>query len=137
MKKNIFTIVFGSFVTILYLVYFILSRSYYADEYGTSIDFNLDDLVMVIVGIIIILIGVMGIINTNKNKSNYQVTLVSIFTIGVLMTFYPLGNAFKAISKKKTGSIIADYFVWAILGAFVLAYAILEYLANRPKKENK
>lgn len=39
--------------------------------------------------------------------------------------------------QEKTGSIIADYFVWAILGAFVLAYAILEYLANRPKKENK
>lgn len=135
MKKNIFTIVFGSFVTILYLVYFILSYSYYADEYGTSIDFNLDDLVMLIVGIIIILIGVIGIINTNSNKSNYKVTLVSTFTIGVLMTFYPLGNAFKAIAKKKSGSTIADYFVWSILGAFVLAYAILEYFSNRPKEE--
>lgn len=131
MKKSIFVICFGSFVTILFLIYTILSFSAENDGWGQDISMDMDYAVMTLVGVIIIIIGCIELNAFKKQKSSTQNTMLSYGIIGITMTFYPLGNAFKAIAKKSSSSTIAEYFIWAGFGAFILVFVVNYFLEQR------
>lgn len=133
MKKSIFLTVFGSFITILYVVLFILSFEYYSDEYGTDISFNEDYMTLLIVGLILLGMGIISIVLSYKNKSQYELFLYGLGVIGLIMCFCPLGEMFRAIAKDKSTSTIMEYFLWAVFGGFIIAYDVIYYIDNKNK----
>lgn len=134
MKKSIWLTAFGSFITILYLVLFIKSYEYYSDEYGTDISFDEDMLTLLIVGVIVLAIGIISIVYFKKEKSMYEVNLYGYGTIGLIMTFKPLGEMFRAIAKDKALTTIVDYLLWSFVGMFIIARVVIYYLDNHKKE---
>lgn len=130
MKKSILTLLFGTFVFGLYLVLAIKSYSYYSDEYGTDISVDGDCVTLALIGLFVAIVGIVMIVRAKKDLTVNVNQVITV--IGFVMTFYPLGLAFKMLAKKKPESSI-DYFLWAIFGAFMLAYGVIDYIDGRKK----
>ena len=133
MKKSILMTLFGTFVFVYYLVLSIQSYSKYDDGWGTDISMDMDLLVKMFVGLILLICGIVAIVKTKNHQNTFKTYNTSILTVGMLMCIYPLGLMFKMIAKKKSGNVIVDYLIWAIFGAFILAYGIICYLENKKK----
>ena len=131
MKKAILMTLFGTFVFIYYLVLTLQSYAKYDDGWGTDISFNQDLVVKTIVGLILLICGIVAILKIRKNQDTFKTYNTSINVVGILMCVYPLGLMFKMIAKHKSGDVIVDYLIWAIFGAFILAYGIISYIENR------
>ena len=132
MKKAILTTLFGAFFTILYLVLAIQSFSVYDDGYGTDVSVNADYITLLVAGIIVLVTGIKHLVRAKKNQELGLLYPYGYQILGFLMTFYPLGLGFKMIWKNKP---CANYFVWAIFGAFILAYGVISYLDNKKKEQ--
>ena len=133
MKKGILMTLFGAFVFIYHLVLTIQSFYYENDGYGRTLEMDQDLLVKTFVGLILLICGIVVIIYTKKEKDAFKIYNVSINLVGLLMFVYPLGLMFKMINKKKSGDVIVDYLIWAIYGAFILAYGIISYIEHKKK----
>lgn len=138
MKKGILMTLFGAFVFIYYLVLTCQSFYAYTDEdsdiiYGRGFELDQDLLVKTIVGLILLICGIVVIIKIMKRQETFKVYNTSIIVVGALMSIYPLGLMFKSINKHKSGSVIVDYLIWAIFGAFILAYGIISYIEHKKK----
>lgn len=133
MKKGILMTLFGTFVFVYYLVLMIQSFYFENDGYGKTIEFDQDLMVKTFVGLILLICGIVVIIYTKKRKDTFKTYNVSINLVGLLMFVYPLGLMFKMINKKKSGNVIVDYLIWAIFGAFILAYGIISYIEHKKK----
>lgn len=133
MKKGILMTLFGAFVFIYYLVLTIQSFYYENDGYGKTLEMDQDLVVKTLVGLVLLICGIVVLIKIKKNQNTFATYNTSIIVVGILMSFYPLGLMFKMISKKKSGDVIVDYLIWAIFGAFILAYAIISYIEYRKK----
>lgn len=139
MKKGILMTLFGAFIFIYYLVLTCQSFSAYTDEdsgiiYGRGFEMDQDLLVKTIVGLVLLICGIIVIIKIMKRQDTFKVYNTSINVVGLLMCIYPLGLMFKSIAKHKSGSVIVDYLIWAIFGAFILAYGIISYIEHKEKK---
>lgn len=128
MKKNILTLVFGVFTSIYFLVLFIQSYSKYNDGWGTDISFDYDIFIKLLCSLIILAVGIVSVYKSVKNNSSEYEYACGISLIGFITTLYPLGLMFKSIAKKKSNDTIVDYLIWAIFGAFILAYGIIRYI---------
>ena len=133
MKKGILMTLFGAFVFIYYLVLMIQSFYFENDGYGKTIEFDQDLMVKMFVGLILLICGIVAIIKIKKNQDTFSTYNTSICVVGIIMFIYPLGLMFKMINKKKSGNIIVDYLIWAIFGAFILAYGIISYIEHKRK----
>ena len=133
MKKGILMTLFGAFVFIYHLVLTIQSFYYENDGYGRTLEMDQDLLVKTFVGLILLICGIVVIIYAKKRKDTFKTYNVSINLVGLLMFVYPLGLMFKMINKKKSGDVIVDYLIWAIFGAFILAYGIISYIEHKKK----
>ena len=141
MKKGILMTLFGAFVFIYHLVLTCQSFSAYTDTdsedpsiiYGRGFELDQDLLVKTFVGLIILICGIIVIVKVMKKKETFKVYNTSIIVVGALMSIYPLGLMFEKINKHKSGSVIVDYLIWAIFGAFILAYGIISYIEHKKK----
>ena len=133
MKKGILMTLFGAFVFIYYLVLSIQSYSKFDDGWGTDISMDMDLLVKMFVGLTLLICGIVVLVKIKKHRDTFKTYNTSILVVGMLMCIYPLGLMFKSIAKHKSGNVIVDYLIWAIFGAFILAYGIICYLENKKK----
>lgn len=128
MKKSILITVFGGFITIISIVYYILSIS----SYEGGFEADEDMLTYIMTGIIILILGIISLLN-NKKKNLYEIGLLSFALIGIINFCCPLKPLFKIIYKlveKEEGYTFLmafDYIVWSILGLFILIYVIISY----------
>ncbi len=133
MKKGILMTLFGTFVFIYYLVLSLQSYSKYDDGWGTDISMDMDLLVKMFVGLTLLICGIVALVKIKNHQDTFKTYNTSIMIVGMLMCIYPLGLMFKMIAKKKSGDVIVDYLIWAIFGAFILAYGIICYIENKKK----
>jgi hypothetical protein len=133
MKKGILMTLFGAFVFIYYLVLTLQSYSKYDDGWGTDISMDMDLVVKTLVGLTLLICGIVVLVKIRKHQDTFKVYNTSINVVGLLMCIYPLGLMFKSIAKHKSGSVIVDYLIWAIFGAFILAYGIISYIEHKKK----
>ena len=133
MKKGILMTLFGAFVFIYYLVLTLQSYSKYDDGWGTDISMDMDLVVKTLVGLTLLICGIVVLVKIRKHQDTFKVYNTSINVVGLLMCIYPLGLMFKSIAKHKSGSVIIDYLIWAIFGAFILAYGIISYIEHKKK----
>jgi len=143
MKKGILMTLFGAFVFIYYLVLTLQSYSKYDDGWGTDISMDMDLVVKTLVGLTLLICGIVVLVKTKKHQDTFKTYNTSIIVVGALMSIYPLGLMFKMINKlaKATDEAkiagykadIVDYLIWAIFGAFILAYGIICYIENKKK----
>ena len=133
MKKGILMTLFGTFVFIYYLVLMIQSFYFENDGYGKTIEFDQDLMVKMFVGLVLLICGIVVLIKIKNSKETFTTYNTSILVVGILMSVYPLGMMFRAMNKHKSGSVIVDYLIWAIFGAFILAYGIISYIENKKK----
>ncbi len=133
MKKGILMTLFGAFVFIYYLVLTLQSYSKYDDGWGTDISMDMDLVVKTLVGLTLLICGIVVLVKIEKHQDTFKVYNTSINVVGLLMCIYPLGLMFKSIAKHKSGSVIVDYLIWAIFGAFILAYGIISYIEHKKK----
>ena len=133
MKKGILMTLFGTFVFVYYLVLMLQSFYFENDGYGKTIEFDQDLMVKMFVGLVLLICGIVVLLKIKNSKNTFATYNTSIIVVGILMSIYPLGLMFKMISKKKSGNVIVDYLIWAIFGAFILAYGIICYLENKKK----
>ena len=133
MKKGILMTLFGTFVFIYYLVLSLQSYSKYDDGWGTDISMDMDLLVKMFVGLTLLICGIVVLVKIKDRQDTFKTYNTSIMIVGMLMCIYPLGLMFKMIAKKKSGNVIVDYLIWAIFGAFILAYGIICYIENKKK----
>ena len=133
MKKGILMTLFGTFVFIYYLVLSLQSYSKYDDGWGTDISMDMDLLVKMFGGLTLLICGIVVLVKIKKHQDTFKTYNTSIMIVGMLMCIYPLGLMFKMIAKKKSGNVIVDYLIWAIFGAFILAYGIICYIENKKK----
>ena len=133
MKKGILMTLFGTFVFIYYLVLTLQSYSKYDDGWGTDISMDMDLVVKTLVGLTLLICGIVVLVKIRKHQDTFKVYNTSINVVGLLMCIYPLGLMFKSIAKHKSGSVIVDYLIWAIFGAFILAYGIISYIEHKKK----
>lgn len=141
MKKAILMTLFGAFVFIYHLVLTCQSFYAYTDTdsedssiiYGRGFEIDQDLMLKTFVGLILLICGIIVIIKVMKKKETFKVYDTSIIVVGALMSIYPLGLMFKMINKHKSGSVIVDYLIWAIFGAFILAYGIISYIEHKKK----
>ena len=151
MKKAILMTLFGAFVFIYHLVLTCQSFYAYTDTdsedssiiYGRGFEMDQDLLVKTFVGLILLICGIIVIVKVMKKQETFKVYDTSIIVVGALMSIYPLGLMFKMINKiasatdaaKITGykADIVSYLIWAIFGAFILAYGIISYIEHKKK----
>ena len=133
MKKGILMTLFGTFVFIYYLVLTIQSFYYENDGYGKTIEFDQDLLVKTIAGLTLLVCGIVVLIKLKKRQETSTTYHSSIIVLGLLMSVYPLGMMFKAMNKHKSGSVIVDYLLWSICGAFILAFGIISAYEKKEK----
>ena len=141
MKKAILMTLFGAFVFIYHLVLTCQSFYAYTDTdsedssiiYGRGFEIDQDLMLKTFVGLILLICGIIVIIKVMKKQETSKVYDTSIIVVGALMSIYPLGLMFKMINKHKSGSVIVDYLIWAIFGAFILAYGIISYIEHKKK----
>lgn len=141
MKKAILMTLFGAFVFIYHLVLTCQSFYAYTDTdsedssiiYGRGFEIDQDLMLKTFVGLILLICGIIVIIKVMKKQETFKVYDTSIIVVGALMSIYPLGLMFKMINKHKSGSVIVDYLIWAIFGAFILAYGIISYIEHKKK----
>ena len=133
MKKGILMTLFGTFVFVYYLVLTLQSYSKYDDGWGTDISMDMDLVVKTLVGLTLLICGIVVLVKTKKHQDTFKTYNTSIIVVGALMSIYPLGLMFKMINKHKSGSVIVDYLIWAIFGAFILAYGIISYIEHKKK----
>jgi len=133
MKKGILMTLFGTFVFVYYLVLTLQSYSKYDDGWGTDISMDMDLVVKTLVGLTLLICGIVVLVKTKNSQDTFKTYNTSIIVVGALMSIYPLGLMFKMINKHKSGSVIVDYLIWAIFGAFILAYGIISYIEHKKK----
>lgn len=141
MKKAILMTLFGAFVFIYHLVLTCQSFYAYTDTdsedssiiYGRGFEIDQDLMLKTFVGLILLICGIIVIVKVMKKQETFKVYDTSIIVVGALMSIYPLGLMFKMINKHKSGSVIVDYLIWAIFGAFILAYGIISYIEHKKK----
>jgi len=133
MKKGILMTLFGTFVFVYYLVLMLQSFYFENDGYGKTIEFDQDLMVKMFVGLVLLICGIVVLLKIRNSKNTFATYNTSINIVGMLMCIYPLGMMFRAMNKHKSGSVIVDYLIWAIFGAFILAYGIISYIENKKK----
>ena len=146
MKKGILMTLFGAFVFIYHLVLTCQSIYGYTDHgydddgniipdvvNGHGFEIDQDLLVKTIVGLTLLICGIVVLIKLKKKQETSTTYHSSIIVVGLLMSVYPLGMMFKAMNKHKSGSVIVDYLIWAIFGAFILAYGIISAFERKEK----
>jgi len=133
MKKGILMTLFGTFVFVYYLVLTLQSYSKYDDGWGIDISMDMDLVVKTLVGLTLLICGIVVLVKTKNSQDTFRTYNTSIIVVGALMSIYPLGLMFKMINKHKSGSVIVDYLIWAIFGAFILAYGIISYIEHKKK----
>jgi len=133
MKKGILMTLFGTFVFVYYLVLMLQSFYFENDGYGKTIEFDQDLMVKMFVGLVLLICGIVVLLKIKNSKNTFATYNTSINIVGMLMCIYPLGMMFRAMNKHKSGSVIVDYLIWAIFGAFILAYGIISYIENKKK----
>lgn len=156
MKKGILMTLFGAFVFIYHLV--LTCQSFYAytdyaydDEgniipdiiYGRGYEIDQDLMVKTFVGLVLLICGIVALVKYIKKQDTFKTYNTSIIVVGTLMSIYPLGLMFKMINKLASTSNpdkiagykgdIVDYLIWAIFGAFILAYGIISYIEHKKK----
>ncbi len=119
----------GLFISVLALVLMIKSFEVYDDGWGTDISFNMDMVVLLMIGIAILVYACTTFKSVNPN--NYYLTSVVVTT---LTAFYPLGVFFKAMAKAKAFADYSTYLYVGIIGTILLVYFIFAYLDY--KKDN-
>lgn len=136
MKKGILQTLFGTFVFIASMVYFILSymSSIYSDEWGTDRSPQKDYFILIIIGIIIIIGGIISIYDVAKKKKHIFAKPIAISLIGFIGLCYCLGSGIKIIGKQSNP---AFYFILASISAFVLAFGILDFQEAKAKRSIK
>lgn len=133
MKKAILTTLFGIFTFVYFLVLTIQSFYYENDGYGKTIEMDQDLLVKTACGLVILICGLIVVLKIRDHQDTFTTYNTSINLIGVLMCVYPLGKMFRAMNKHKSGNVIVDYLIWALFGAFILAYGIMSYIEHKKK----
>ena len=133
MKKGILMTLFGLFVFIYYLVLMIQSFEYYNDGYGKDISVDQDIMVKMFVGLVLLICGIVVLVKIKKKQDTFNTYNYSIILVGMLMSVYPLGMMFRSMNKHKSGSVIVDYLIWTIFGAFILAYGIICFIEHKKK----
>lgn len=143
MKKGILMTLFGTFVFVYYLVLSLQSYSKYDDGWGTDISMDMDLVVKTLVGLTLLICGIVVLVKTKNNQDTFKTYNTSIIVVGTIMSIYPLGLMFKMINKlaKATDAAkiagykadIVSYLIWAIFGAFILAYGIISYIEHKKK----
>ena len=143
MKKGILTALFGIFVFIYYLVLTIQSFNYSSDEYGKDLSVNNDYLTLCLLGLVIIICAIIVLIKIENDQETFGTYNTSINLIGFVLVCYNLGMMFKMINKlvKETKpekipglkASTVDYLIWAIFGAFILAYGVISYIEHKKK----
>ncbi len=143
MKKGILMTLFGTFVFVYYLVLTLQSYSKYNDGWGTDISMDMDLVVKTLVGLTLLICGIVVLVKTKNSQDTFKTYNTSIIVVGTLMSIYPLGLMFKMINKlvKATDAAkiagykadIVSYLIWAIFGAFILAYGIISYIEHKKK----
>lgn len=108
------------------LYYYIVSFSFYSDEYGTDISFNSDYVILLLVlslslGYLIYLL--INDLKNNKIKFNY---IIPSTQMGIL-SFYSLGVFFKQMNKNKPFVDYQIYLFFGIVTLILMAYFIVRY----------
>lgn len=128
-KRSILIAIAVLIITIS-IVMFSLSFEIYDDGYGTDISFDMDYIVLMCCGIALLIYGILDIISYRRQKST-KIAVYSCFgVISSLLSFYPLGVFFKAISKGKPYLENQEYLYIGIIGLLMLAYIIFSYLST-------
>lgn len=136
LTKRIILLVLGTFLSVLFFVFYIKSYSFYQDEYGTDISFNNDYLILTILGLIVLVYGIISLYTFLKNKENPYFNISSLcFTS--LGGFYSLGIFFKQIAKGKEYAPNAHYLYLGIMLTLLCVYFVIDVYEDHKKKINK
>lgn len=117
---------------ITYLVLFIQSYQVETGEWGTEVSSNQDYMVLFFLFLMLALCGVSLLFTTlKKKKSNVMVFSLAVAITGVVSFIYGLARLIKAYSKNKP---VADYWIWVIFSAVVIAAFLTFYFLLRKAK---
>jgi hypothetical protein len=94
MKKSITIMATGFAAFVLSLVLYIRSFVISSDEYGTSVSFSKDYLVLIILSLLLIGIGI-SVLMAEKGKTNKAAPLLLSFIFGLIAFIYFLGDGIK------------------------------------------
>jgi TRAP-type C4-dicarboxylate transport system permease small subunit len=136
LTKRILLIVLGLFLSVLFLVFYIKSYSFYQDEYGTDISFNNDYLILTLLGLIVLVYGIISLYTLLKNKENHYFNISSLCFTG-LGGFYGLGIFFKQISKGKEFASNQHYLYLGIMLTLLFVYFVINVYQDYKLKTNK
>lgn len=135
-KKSIgiISLISGVSIFVTSLIFYILSfgaENYQED--GAEFWADADCLVFMIIGLTFAIYGLVSFIKNDDSKYNFitSTTLVLLFT-GFIDSAYCYGKFFKAIAKGK--GFDTYYFLFGLLGLFVLGFGTFLFIKNRPAK---
>lgn len=119
-------------LSIFTLVLVIKSYSFYDDGYGISVEFDSDYIVYFLASMTLFIYSIIVLKNQNYELTT---TFISFGIIEVLLSFYPLGIFFKAISKKKPFVDNVHYLIIGVIFLVLLVLTCVFYF--RSLKKNK
>ncbi len=117
-----------------FLSYYILSFESYSDEYGTSISFNEDYLILFLLGLFILFLGVYMLIQKLKKRpSTDGIFCGGMAAISGISFVYALFMVIK--SYVKGYELTPFYWGWLFVSALVLCFGLAYFFQGKKKAE--
>lgn len=114
-----------------FLTYYILSFENYTDEYGTSISFNEDYLILFILGLFLMCLGAYMVYRKRKGQETGALFHGGMVSISSISFVYALFRVIKGFVKGY--STIPFYFAWLFVSLLLFGIGV-SFFAK--KKEN-
>lgn len=132
--KHCMVIALAATLCIISIIYFAQSYYFESDEWGTSLSFDEDSIVLFLCSVSILIYGIYSLYAYKRNTADTAVYYSCFGVASFLLAFYPLGKFFKALAKGGKFTECQEYLYIGILGLLMIAYLIFSYLSCRREK---
>lgn len=132
--KHCTVIALAAVLCVISIIYFAQSYYFESDEWGTSISFDEDSIVLFLCSIALLIYGIYALYAYKKNTESKAVYYSCFGVVSFLLAFYPLGKFFKALAKGGKFTDCQEYLYIGFLGLLMIAYLIFSYLSQRHEK---
>ena len=121
--------VFGCFLS-----FYILSFSSFSDEYGTSVSFNEDYLILTLIGLFLAALGLLMLLAHLKKNKDERILWGGLLAIGTVSFVYALFMVVKGYVKGLSSTPF--YWGWLFV-SLLLAFLSLCFLLQKKSEPNR
>ena len=132
MLAGVIVALFGLFFAAIGGYKYAISFSNYTDEYGSSLDFDPDTLIILVVGILLVIIGLTALYLSKINKHSNKAIFGSLIAVNAVACIYYLSRLIKLYTKHKNVDMHWAYFSITLallavgIGAYFLLFKVLK-----------